>query len=488
MAQRKENVGSSVMALTISKMLTLLLSVAVSMVLSRYLTRNDYGTYSELQTVTSLVMSIFALGLPNSLNYFLPTCTAEEKKSYLGFYYTAITLLSVIIGVVMILSRGFLSRYYKNPDIALYSVFLAVIPWTKLAISSRSNMLVVEAKIRREFVYCIGNALCLFLLSVYAAAKKSSFGFYINAYAAIEGVYAALVYGEAVMCGGGVKFGIDPAFLKRVLVFSVPLGVSTAISAISLDLDKLIIGRLMDTSAVAVYANAGKELPFTYISSSFTAVILPKIVKHIKDGDTDRALGLWKNAAEMSFLVLSFCAAACIVFAPQIICVLYSEKYLTGVGIFRIYSMVLLLRMTYWGMILNAYGKSKQILYNSIMCLVLNMFLSVLLYYVIGFAGPALATFLSILAMAAIQLLHSVRLTDRKISKIFPWRSMLFISAGSAATAAVAYIGTKVLKLGTDNRSIGIAILIGMVWAVLYFLLYIKRMIRIWNELKEGSE
>ena len=62
--------------------------------------------------------------------------------------------------------------------------------------------------------------------------------------------------------------------VKELLNYTIPLGLSTAVSTISLDLDKLVIGWFMDESSVAIYANAGKELPFSLISTSFTAVLV----------------------------------------------------------------------------------------------------------------------------------------------------------------------------------------------------------------------
>jgi len=273
--------------------------------------------------------------------------------------------------------------------------------------------------------------------------------------------------------------------LKKVLVFSIPLGISTAISTISLDLDKLIIGFLLDEQSVAIYANAGKELPISYITVSFTAVVLPKVVKNIKENKTANALDIWKKSSEICFIIMSFFSVACIVFAPQIITFLYSEKYLEGVSIFRIYSLVLLFRITYWGTILNAFGKTKTILYNSIACLVLNLILSIGLYRVFGFIGPAIATCISIGAMCIFQLFMSARLVKEKILKIFPWKNfsqelLVNVILGTAVLGL-----TKIMNLGTDVKGIVFAIIIGIVWLVLYFLIFSKRILRIWKELNQ---
>lgn len=484
MTAQKGKIGNLAVALTVSKMITLIISIATSMLLSRSLSLNDYGTYSELQTVTALVVSIFALGLPNSLNYFLPTFDKERRNKFIGLYFTAITVISVIVGIVMFAGKGGFAKYYKNNDIIIYSFFLTIIPWTKIAVSSRSNMLIVDSKVKKEFIYCISNALCLLLITALMTVVGGSFKTYLILYVFIEVVFGLLVYCEAyISADRKLKPDLDFKLIKTILVFSVPLGLSTAVSTISLDLDKLIIGYFMDEKAVAVYANAGKELPFSYISSSFTAVILPQIVKRVKENNTERAIEIWKKSSEICFIVLSFCTAACIVFAPQIITVLYSEKYLGGVGIFRIYSLVLLTRITYWGMILNAYGKTKQIFYNSVYCLIINIVSSVGLYFLIGFEGPAAATLISILFMATIQLFHSSRLSGKNFGKVFPWLEMLKEALVCLITAGIAFAAVKFLNLGTDTRSIFIAVLIGCIWLAIFVLLSFKRVKRLWQNI-----
>lgn len=484
LSEKKSNIANSAAALTVSKIITLSLTVITSMMLSRSLTLNEYGTYSELLTIVSLAVSIFALGLPNSLNYFLPTCSKEERKRFLGFYYTAISLLSLIMGIVLVLCSGAIAKYYDNPLIMVYWLFLFLIPWTKAAISSRSNMLVVESKIKKEFFYCIANAASLLVIAILLWVGVGNFKLYMNMYIAIEAIFSILVYLEGnISAEKELKPNLNIDLLKKVLIFSVPLGISTAISTISLDLDKLIIGFLYDEQSVAIYANAGKELPISYITVSFTAVVLPRVVKSIKENKTAKALEIWKKSSEICFIIMSFFAVACIVFAPQIITFLYSEKYLAGVSIFRIYSLVLLFRITYWGTILNAYGKTKTILYNSIACLVLNLILSICLYKVIGFIGPAIASCISIGAMCIFQFFMSAKLVKEKISKIFPWKNFAEELIVNAILGAVVYGLTKIMHLGTDAKGIIFAILMGIVWLALYLLIFLRRILRTWKEL-----
>ena len=120
------------------------------------------------------------------------------------------------------------------------------------------------------------------------------------------------------------------------------MGLASAISTLSVQLDQLMVGRFFSTEELAVFSNAAKELPFTIISSAFTAVLVPKMAKMFKEDRNNEAVQVWKKSVELNAIIIFFCATTCIVFAPYIMTLLYSKKYILGVSVFRIYGLVLI--------------------------------------------------------------------------------------------------------------------------------------------------
>ena len=59
------SLGKDTVLLTISKMMTLVITMLTGMMLSRFRSFEEYGTYSQLMLVVTLFTSIFMLGLPN---------------------------------------------------------------------------------------------------------------------------------------------------------------------------------------------------------------------------------------------------------------------------------------------------------------------------------------------------------------------------------------------------------------------------------------
>ena len=54
---------------------------------------------------------------------------------------------------------------------------------------------------------------------------------------------------------------MDTKLLKSVFSFSIPMGLASAISTLSVQLDQLMVGRFFSTEELAVFSNAAKELP-----------------------------------------------------------------------------------------------------------------------------------------------------------------------------------------------------------------------------------
>ena len=110
------------------------------MLLARFRTLEEYGTYSQMLLVINLFASIFMLGLPNSINFFLARAeNQDEQRKFLSVYYTASTALSILLGVALVCAVPLIEGYFKNPAIRSFAYFLAIYPWANVISSSIAN-------------------------------------------------------------------------------------------------------------------------------------------------------------------------------------------------------------------------------------------------------------------------------------------------------------------------------------------------------------
>lgn len=480
----KNNIGKNAAVLTASKIITLTIGVISAMLLSRFRTLDEYGTYSQLIMITTLANSFFMLGLPNSTNFFLSRAEdSEERKKFLSVYYSLSTIICIIIGVLLAVTAPLPAIYFKNALIPSYAFFLAVFPWTRIIIGSISNVLVVYQKTKLLMLVNIcqtGTTLAsILVVKVFGWTFKE----YLIIYLISEAIIALWVYLIVNNLEGRLKFTFDSRLIKAIFRYSIPIGLAGLVGTINIEIDKLMIGRLFDTESLAIYTNASKELPLTIVASSLTAVLLPQMAKYMKKGENEKAVEIWGYSIRLSYTIICFFVMASVVFAPQIMSILYSDKYLPGVGVFRIYSLVLLLRTTYFGIVLNATGKTKFILWSSIASLALNVVLNYLFFLLFGFEGPAIASFLSIALVNILQLVASSKILNISFKNIFPWKSLGKISLLNTLIGIFVFLILSTINIGTDLADIIKAVCIGFLVTALYGAITLKSVKGLWKKL-----
>ncbi len=473
--------GNDAIKLTASKIITLAISLVSSMLLARFRSLNEYGTYSQLLMAINLVCSLLMLGLPNSINYFLAKAqTNEEKDRFLKVYYTLNSTLSFIIGLVLVLSVPLLEDFFKNDQIKTFWFFLALYPWTKIIMASVENLLVVYKKTSKLMVYRLTNSVALLIAILLVQLLGGNFVQYMVLFLGVEIIFTIWTYVIVKQNSPKFKLGLEKDMVLTILKFSVPIGLASTVGTINIELDKLVITAFLSTEELAIYTNASKELPVTIIATSLTAVLMPQVVRLLRDDKKKDAVKLWNSATSISFAIISVLAIGCFVFAPEVVTILYSDKYIGGVSVFRVYCLVLLLRCTYFGMMLNATGKTKPVLYSSIGSLLLNTALNYICFSLFGFIGPAIATFISTVAMAMYQLIYTCKKLKISFREIFPWKQCGVFVLINIFLGTICYICKELLCKAIPVNSIVLAICLGGIWGAAFFVLNFRSIKKQW--------
>lgn len=482
---KKTSVGRDAAFLTGSRVLTSVIGVITSMLLARFRTLGEYGTYSQIIMVTDLVTSILLLGLPNSINYFLAKAdTAEQRRDFMSVYSTLSTILTIVIGICLYLAMPVIIKHFSNPLIRDFAYVFAVYPWSSIFINSISSVCIVYGKSNKLIYFNLANALTVLGVLLIAKVSDMSFHQYMLMYmgSLLLFAIAAIIWSHKLT--GGLRIKLDFGMIKDIFIFSIPLGLASASGTISHELGKLVIGRFFSVDDYAIFANASRELPVTLVATTLSAVLLPQMVRMIKKGNHAEAVGLWGNAIEISLCFMCLIAGGFIVFAPDILSLFYSEKYVTtgGIMVFRIYSIILLFRVTYWGIILNATGNTKFVFYSSLLSLLLNFIVNIASIYLLGFIGPAISSLIVTITLSFVQLKFTTKVSNIPFSQIFPWRNIIKLILTSVVFCIVFGAIKHVLLPEFDGMtSIFVSIGLGIIWAAFYALVNLKFVKRSWQ-------
>lgn len=480
--KKKLSLAGEASILSLSKIIIQVLLLFSIMILTRKWTKNEYGTYSQMQISVNLLMSIMMLGLPNSINYFIVNSkTKADRNNYLSTYYTTSTILGVSVGIISILLIPFLEKYFMNDTFNNYIVFLAIIPLTKMIMSSIESVLIVYKKAGTVAIFNMLHGALIILAALITLWMDLSFGEYLTVYLIIECSFTLIIYFLINRLDGVLRVRIDPRLLKKVLLFSVPLGLASVAGTLQIETDKLIIAYFYNTETLAIYANAGKELPIKIISIALSSALLPYLTKMFSEKKTKEAISIWKDTTSLSLVFHTFISIALIVFRKEAMVFLYSEKYTEGSTVFGIYSLIYIVRATSFGSLLAAMGNTKGVLKTELIMLIMNTALNIVLYYAIGFIGPAIATvFVSTSAMLII-LGYACKQTHIRMRNIYPWKDLAILIVVNLALGILFNILKSIIRLDEYITAPGEAFLLAGAWAGIIFLFFRKKIAEKWH-------
>lgn len=450
--------------LTFVKLVTMLLSLVVTRLLSEHLSVYDYGTYSQILLIISTVSSVTILGMMDGVNFFYcGESDSEKKEAYIVTIFTVQCFIGVIAGCGIMLSGSLICKYFDNYDIKKLLVFSAVLPVIQNLLGMSQILLVSVGKAKllavRNFIVSLVRLLAVVIVITIVNDVSVVF------IATLVLDLAQIVFFWLILRKNGCRFRItafDIGLLGKILHYCIPMAVFVAVNSLNRDIDKYLISMMTDTETLAVYTNASKPLPFDIIMLSFCTVLIPVITKMISEEKKKEAAELYKKFLEITYVSTGVFCCAAISAAPQLMELLYSEKYESGLEIFIIYILVDLLRFTNITLILSAAGKTKWLMIMGTSALVGNVLLNVLMYNLLGVIGPAIATLVITALLGAVMLKTSAGVLDSELKKFFDFKHLLIFFCESIVAVFLLSCFRIWLQEHINNYFVELIIICGM--------------------------
>lgn len=423
-------------------LLTSLVGLGSAMVLSRLLSKADFGTYQQTLLSYNLAAPLLAMGLPLALYYFLPRNrdrmrgTLVENLLLLGVCGLAFMLFMFLGGNRLLASRA------GEPNPTLERTLLIFAPYALFMLPAMavSAVLVSTDHYRRLAMYNWMSRLAMLALAIGACLIWRS----PSGAVAGQVVGAAAVFLPAMLlmwrsCPEGPS---APTWrgMREQIVYSFPLGLMRGFGALRSQLDKLIVAAMFGAEAYAVYAVGAVELPLVgVLSTSITGVLLPEATRLTQEDRKAEALALWRRAAVKSALLVFPMTVFFVAMAPETMRVLFTKEYEGSAAPFRVYTLQLPLRIVNVGNLFLSAGKGKLLLWINVASLLVNAVLSFTLVSSLGPVGAAWGGLLSLVLC------------------LFP------LSLGWIGKHYGSRVGT-VLPFATLSRTAGVAVFAGAVF------------------------
>lgn len=470
--------GDAVLLMFI-KLVTMALGLAVTRLLSQYFSYHDYGTYSQIMLVVNTVASVTILGMVDGTNFFYcREADPQKREGYVCTIFTLQCIVSTAAGCVVMLLSGPLCAHFHNPDVAPLLIFAAALPLFQNLISMLQVLVVSVGKARvlaaRNLIVSLTRLLVVIMAIAFVRDVAVILLMTVVMDLAQIGIFVLMLRRNG--CPMGFK-AVNFRLFQEIFHYCAPMAVFTVISTLNRDLDKYLVGMMTDTQTLAVYSNASKVLPFDIIMTSFTTVLIPEITRRVAAGKQAEAASLYKAFLEFTYIATGILCCAAIAAAPELMELLYSEKYLSGLPVFILYILVDLLRFTNITLVLAVAGKTRSLMFLSFGTLGANAVLNVVLYHFLGLPGPALATLLVTFATGLLIMALSARVLGTRLGRLFDLKCLAVFAVLSTGLTLGVYQGRKWLA-STGMHYVLVLVITSGIYGLVMALLYGKRLLR----------
>ena len=407
--------------------------------LVRLLDVEQFGQYREFLLYATLLSSVLGFAINKSLLYFLPKFPLEQHLYITQASLFAFAFCAIGIGLLF-LAKGLLLAVISFDFIiplALYLLFFLNLDFVEAY---------ALAKKRADYVLYYSSIRLLIRISVVVVTAYYTRNVVAIIYSIIvvEALRFVLVFSFALkrrLITGAVRW---PA-LRKQMYFFVPLGLAALIGVhINMNLGALFISTNLGVTALAFYVVATYVLFVTNLfRGSISDVIFPEMAS-MATSEPRVALRLWQRATVLYCFFIFPIALTLFYYADVFIETVFTEAYLPGVPVFKIYLLFVVRECFDVELALRVMNRNSYFLVGNLFMLFLNVGLMFVLFHWLGLVGPALA-FVIANVVAAIYLGRQVmRFSELSLRELFPWNQIGMILVGCILGLPILWVGEYV--------------------------------------------
>lgn len=471
--------------LVIVNAFTIVSGILSTAILSRTLSLQLYGTYSQLNLISTTVTSFTALGLIDAVNYYYnKTYAQKEQKEYIDTILGLQVAIGFCAGVIILICNRFIVNYFNNMLLAPLLIYIAFRPAFGNIVT---GLQVLQVSVGRAKAIAARNAilsmlrLIAILITAYVTYDIKTILITFMLFEVVIALYFKITFEKERFKLSWLRINWVKA--KEIMLYSVPMGVYIMTNSLSRDIDKLVIGRFCGTEKLAIYSNCSTLLPFDIVSAAFLTVIVPIMTRYINSNETEKVRKLFANYFRIGYITTFTFTIASIVLSREMILMLYGEKYLPGQTVFVLYTIVDMLKFANLSLVLAANGETKTLMKYSIIALGTNAILNLLLFAAVGFIGPAISTVIVTGILSVSLTKKSAVILGTSLKKIIDWKEFILFVAIAGGMGIVLFIIEEIMKKSSFNFMI-ILVVLGGGYIAGVLLLNMKKLVSSMKEIR----
>lgn len=442
---RQRQVG---IALTYIQMaFSILVNIICTPIILKKLGQSEYGLYNLTSSIISY-LSLLTLGFGASYIRFYSRYKAEKDEDGIQRLNGLYMIVFLILGAVALVgglalsfnSKILFNSTYSAGDLKIAKVLMLLLTFN-MAISFPMSVYTAIISSQERFIFQkivnIGKTVIAPVMSIVVIF----FGFGSIGMVVVTTIVTLFIdFVNIFYChkkiGAKFRFGkIDGRLLKEIAVFSIFIAINQLIDQLNMQTDKVILGKMINASAVAIYAIAATiQTMYLHFSTAVNSVFAPKIHRIINSGEKDiddQLTDLFIKIGRVQYFILMLIMTGFIFFGQYFIKIWAGEDFKIA------YYLVLILMIPSTVPLIQNIGIEIQRAKNKhqfrslvyLLVAIINVAISIVLCKFYGIVGVTIGTaFANIVGCIIIMNIYYHKKIGLNIIKF--WKSIFRASLG----------------------------------------------------------
>ncbi|MBL7033442.1 MAG: polysaccharide biosynthesis protein [Candidatus Delongbacteria bacterium] len=453
-----------------NSMARLLVNITIAHLLADQLGLN--GQYQKIWLVFNTFYMFFLFGIPESLYFFVPRAKKQDIPAIINQTYYLLIGLGLLFLLFLTGFSRLTANYYHVPNLpayfrwfAFYGAFMVSSSFVdSLFIVLDRHRLMAYLQVAEAILFYAAAIIPIFLLGdIYLAIVC------ITLLSALRLIAAHLLINRYLPAFKLRRPQLNWGAIRPQLLFALPIALTNMVGFMAAYLDKNIIAFFIDSNAIyTVYAYGAMELPFIGVFfGSINSVLLPDISRLHHQGKIPEIVLLLRKAVGRIIFVVLPLFLFLLLAARDAYTLVYGEAFGDSSLPFRLYLLLLPIRILFYGRILAALGKASTVTKIALADLIANLLLSIFLVQQIGWLGPAIASVLTTWLEVSAFIWYLGRVLGQKPLAIFPVRGIaraafLSLLAGIPAVVLFLALPTPLERLLASGSAFALVYLVGI--------------------------
>ena len=408
----------------------MIMNFLIPIVLTRYLTKEDFGIYAQFMVILQFSLGFFSLGFQSSLYYYYPTADSAKRRVLI---VNAIGLLLILFVIaIVVLKIPFIGSFiFRNSGVSGFFLFFAFAFFFGLFTILLQVLYILKSDLKTSLLYPplseTIKAITVVVFVLYFSGINSVLTGLVVSYFLFF-LFTLFYLFKRIRENRGSSF-FNLKVLKQQLSYSLPLGLASTTRILSQRIDRLVSISYLSKSAFATYSIAFYGVPgIRQIYDSLSKVFIIKMTTEYQEGKTDQMVKTYKSMVAKNLSYTIPIMLSVLLFSKTIIVFLFTDKYLDSVLYFQIYLFSFLFSSFGNGLVLRATNNTKYSFRSYLISAIITIPITFVLIQKYAINGAIVSAMLNVILPRLLLSYYDITVTNSSLKHFFPWSKFGIIS------------------------------------------------------------